>query len=301
MSTGRVHLRRHCQRGFTIMEMLVALGISSIALGLIVGGALSYRHIYSTDITRTRINGNLRSSMDIVSMNIRQAGENLLSSFPAVLLANGTSGQPDTLRLRRGLIPEVLTLCASASASSTTLQVSSASLSNSACVASNVAPVYQVFESVRAEEGGRLRVFIYDSSARQGEFLDYTGSSINSGQYRLSVSRTNRAYPQLTSSVYVIEEYKFSVNTADKKFVLEVDGYTASPQPVAFDVTNFQVNLRMEDGTTIQSLSESDARDWKDVRRISISLSGQGKFKKHVTNSSITSEYFPRNVLSYEG
>jgi hypothetical protein len=57
----------------------------------------------------------------------------------------------------------------------------------------------------------------------------------------------------------------------------------------------------MDDATNWVTFNASSAKEWKDIRQIQISLSGQNSYKGHTMSSTITSKYFPRNVLSYEG
>jgi prepilin-type N-terminal cleavage/methylation domain-containing protein len=289
------------ERGFTLLEMLVAMTLSSIVLTIVIGSALMFRDTYSHDIVRTRIHGNLRSAMDIISMNIRQAGENLMSTFPAVLLTNGSSGAGDVLTLRRALAPEVLTLCSNAAIGATAIAVSSGSLSNSECVVANVTPLLAVFESLRSDAGGTLRMYMYDSTTKNGEYISYTGYTTVSGQYLLSISGITQPFTQLNTALYVIEEYQFQLDSADAQLDLYIDGYSAAPRPVAFDVTNFQVTLDMQDGSVATSLAANSASDWKDISQIRLTLTGSSTYKGRVTTSSISAEFFPRNVLSYEG
>lgn len=288
--------------GFTLMELLVSMTVSSVAMAMVVSGALSFRNVYFTDITRIRINGNLRSAMDIISMNVRQAGENLLSTFPAVILTDATGPNSDILSLRRALVPEVLTLCSDASAGSTTLNISNSGLANAECVPANVAPLYTVFNNLRAADSNHvLRVYIYDKNQKLGEFINFTSGDSSSGQYILSTSPLSYAYTRLNTSIYVIEEYQFQFDTVNKQLVLYQDGYTDEPKPVAFDITDFQVLIEMEDNSSWVALSPSSARDWKDIHQIQILLTGEGSYKGHTMTSTITSKFFPRNVLSYEG
>jgi prepilin-type N-terminal cleavage/methylation domain-containing protein len=300
--TTSLKTRHASERGFTLMELLVSMTITSIAMAMVVGGALTFRSVYFTDVTRTRINGNLRSAMDIVSMNIRQAGENMLSSFPAVLLTDAAGSSSDILTLRRGLVPEVLTLCEDVAAGSHTLNISKAGLANAECVPSNVAPLYTVFDNLRdAEATNILRLYIYDKSTHEGEFIDYISGDASSGQYVLTTTAVSRAYSQLNTSLYYIEEYQFQFDSVNSQLVLYIDGNAGTPQPVAFDITNFQVLLEMDDNTNWVAFNASSAKEWKDIRQIQISLSGQNSYKGHTMSSTITSKYFPRNVLSYEG
>src|SRR5690606_12792998 len=99
-----------CNSGFTLVELMVAAGIGLGLLAATAGVVLSNRGLFNIDMVRTRLNQNLRSSLDIIGMNVREAGENLPGSFPAVELINGND-EPDELVLRRNLVDEVLKLC----------------------------------------------------------------------------------------------------------------------------------------------------------------------------------------------
>lgn len=288
--------------GFTLVELITALGLSSIIMAMVVSASLSVRNTFSTDMVRTRVNSNLRSAMDIMAMNIRQTGENLLSFFPAMVLNNGSgSNNYDTLILRRALIPEVLTLCTNATIGSTGLYVSSSGLADSECVPSNVAPTFSVFQGIRLEEGGSMRVYIYDSATKAGEFLTYNSENTSSGQYMLQTTSTSRAYGRLTTAIYFIEEFEFSLNKAEKTLLLRENQDSTKLKPVAFDITDFQVTFKTEDNIQLTTLTSQSSDDWKDIQEVEISISGIGAWKGHTMSSTLTNKYFPRNILSYEG
>lgn len=288
------------QRGFSILEVLASLTIGAIVMAIVISSVLSLRNTYFEDIKRTQINGNLRSAMDIISMNIRQAGENVLSGFPAVLLQNGASGASDTLILRRSPITEILTLCQDVSQGSVLQYVSSGLLLNAECIPSNVTPLYNTFTAELAAQEGNPRVFIYDSAQKKGEFLDYLHGGTSSGQYYLSTSGTSRAYNKLSTALYVIEEYQFSQNAATSRLELVINQETSQVRPVAFDITDFQVKFLMQDGSTLTSFDQQGSQDWKDIHYIDLTLSGRDTFKGRTFTSTINAAYFPRNVLSYE-
>jgi len=86
------------------MELLVASFLGLIILALGAQSTLSLRRLYLHDIVRTRVNQDLRGSLDMIGVNIRQAGENFTMSFPAIQIVNGTGGAGDQLILRRNLL-----------------------------------------------------------------------------------------------------------------------------------------------------------------------------------------------------
>ncbi|MCB0338856.1 MAG: prepilin-type N-terminal cleavage/methylation domain-containing protein [Bdellovibrionales bacterium] len=289
------------ERGFSLMEVLISSGISSVVMAMIISSVMVVRDGFYTDVVRTRINSNLRSSTDIIAMNIRQAGENLQRTFPAILVTDEAIDGATTLTLRRNLVPEILTLCTAASSGTQSLYVSSSSNSNSACIASNVEPLYDVFDELRVDNGNSLRIFIYDRSAQVGEFLNFTTGGQSGGEYYLFTNSISRDYPALQTSIYAIEEYSFELDSENETLQLFIDGDITSPQAVAFSISDFSVELTMDDGNTLTSFSETDEKNWKEIRNIKISLAGNEAYKGETISNSMTAEYFPRNVLSYDG
>lgn len=288
------------EAGFTLLEALVATTLLGLILSMVVGYLLTVQRGYFTDIVRTRINSNLRSAMDILSMNIRQAGENLQSSFPAVVVTDGGDDAPDTLSLRRSLVPEVLTLCTTVGSGATQIFVSSESLSNSQCVPGNVEPLHEVFEEWRSDNDGSIAIFIFDRSTNSGQFIEHTGGGSSSGQFYLTVSGLTDTYSALASSIYLLEEYAFELNADDKVLDVYIDG-DETERAVAFQVSDFEVKLEMDDGSVIDSLEADDAYDWKNLVQVQVTLSGEDTYKNRTLSSTISAEYFPRNVLSYDG
>ncbi len=288
------------ERGFTLTEVLVATALTSIVMVAVIGHVLIIRQGYFEDIIRTRINSNLRSAMDIISMNVRQAGENLQTSFPAVVLEDGTAPESDVLTLRRAIFSEVLTLCQAASTGDTTLDVSSASVGTPDCTASNIGNVHQVFENYRATgEDQEVRAYVFNRISGVGEFVDYTGGGTSGGEYYLDVSELQNDYAASTSYVYMIEEYRFARDEIEDTLTLVIDGKTDEVQTVAFSVSEMQISIAIEDGSTINTLNFASAATWRDILQISVTLEGEEQRKDRTLSASITAEYFPRNVLSY--
>ena len=288
------------EAGFTLTEVLVATGLTSILMATVIGHVMMIRQGYFDDIVRTRINSNLRSAMDILSMNIRQAGENLATSFPAVELANGGVGSSDTLTLRRAIVGEALTICNDATAGDTTLNVSSAAVASTDCTASNVANVYSVFDTYRQSDAdGVVRAFLFDTINGTSEFVDFTAGGESLGEYYLTVSELENDFPAETSFVFLIEEYRFERDSLEDTLVLTVDGISAEPKTVAFSVSDFQVDLELADGSVAQALDVSSAASWRDILQVDVTLSGEETRRDRTLTSSIEAQYFPRNVLSY--
>ena len=287
------------ERGFTLLELLVATSLTSIIMAMVIGAMMINRQAYYEDVVRTKINSNIRSSLDIISMNVRQAGENLQDSFPAILLEDGVTATSDRLTLRRNLLPEVMTLCLNATAGFTNLTISSLSLSDPECITTNVQNSYDAFQQMRTSEGGSTRIYIYDQISKQGEFLDYVGEFVSGGVHVITTSPVTIDYDAMTTSLYMIEEYQFELSATDNTLELYEDGDTSTPRSVAFEISGLSVEIEMQDGSVVTVLDSSSSYTWKDIRQVLLTLDGEDTYRKRTITSSLTSGYFPRNVLSY--
>src|SRR5210317_2077271 len=100
-----------CSKGFTLPELMVAMAITSFVAGMALTLALSSHDTIETDQNRTEINQNLRSGMDLLGINVRQAGERLPEDVPAIQVVNGDDGAPDEILLRKNMMDHVLPVC----------------------------------------------------------------------------------------------------------------------------------------------------------------------------------------------
>ncbi|MCI5065036.1 hypothetical protein MRY87_04860, partial [bacterium] len=161
---------------------------------------------------------------------------------------------------------------------------------------------YDAFEAIRTADGGTTRIFLFDLTTRQGEFVDYTEESLFANVYSLTTSAVSADYTALNTAIYLLEEFLFEVDTANNLLTIEFEGETAVQHTVAFDVTDFQVNLVMDDDVQVSQLLADDATyDWKNLRLVQVSLSGARERKGVTYSTSLSANYFPRNVLSYDG
>lgn len=117
---------RGSSRGFTLIELLVALIVGAIVLGLALQLIVGQRQLFVKAQTRTQVNQNLRAAIDIVSTDIKQAGERLAGNtqLPVVQVFDGGTGAPDRLLMQRKIIDDVLPLCQSISSSTRSITVS---------------------------------------------------------------------------------------------------------------------------------------------------------------------------------
>lgn len=286
------------ERGHTLLELMVAMGMSLGIAAMISAGLRFQSDIYLTDVGRKRVQQNLRGALDIIAMNVRQAGEGFDSLFPAVVLSQSAAPLTSVLTLRRKILHEVLPLCKAAANGATQVFISDDASVDAKCLPDNIAASLDAWRAQRTSEGAPLRIYIYDRVAFAGEFLDYSNEGVDTGDDFLTISATHRAYPTESTNLYVLEEYQFSLDTPNQTLQLQVDGHTDATDDVAYNVSAFSVSLRRQDDTTITSLQPGDNPGWQKIRAVLVSMTGTESWRHTATTRSLAAEYFPRNVLS---
>ncbi|MCG9893767.1 MAG: hypothetical protein MH252_22175 [Thermosynechococcaceae cyanobacterium MS004] len=101
-------------KGFTLLELIVASGVSLTILGIALGMLSEQRRWMLSDRTRAVANDNLRLVSDLIGQDIRQAGERLESDglLPSISIIPGANTtDPSTLVLQRKLLSETLPVC----------------------------------------------------------------------------------------------------------------------------------------------------------------------------------------------
>lgn len=88
------------RRGFTLMELLVALGIFAISVGLIADLFLTASRQQARTIVLTRVQGDARLIMETIAREFREGTLDFRSGIPADVLAMET-GDGELLQFRR--------------------------------------------------------------------------------------------------------------------------------------------------------------------------------------------------------
>lgn len=287
-----------CDKGFTITELLVVSFLGLIMLALTLSATISNRRLYKYDLVRTKTNQNLRSALDIIGIDVREAGENLPSTFPAIEIINGGSGAPDQLIIRRNLLDESFNFCQAIAASSNNTQIIVAdnSITTQGCDKTSNATAYGNWSAHLAANSNSVNAYAYDRVARLGEFIRFTGVVNNSTQYQITRSSgtwTN-AYAVGSANLYVLEEWKYRILNNTLQIIVDQD--TANALDVVDNVNNFQVIARLQSGATQNSFGVTD--NWSTLESLEISISGLDSYEGSNIQRTLSSRFFPRNILS---
>ncbi len=285
--------------GLTTVELLMAIGVTALILGVALGLTLSSRRLYDADHTRVQTLQNLRGNLDLISIDIRKAGANLPSTFPALLVADGGSGA-DTLTTREGLIDRIniLTICVQ-----NTLIIYDANQANTNTNCDFVDqnpqdglpdpsdPLYTTWQNLRtANKNNTLRAFIFSSTNNQGEFFNISNElDLGNGQFGLDGVTTN-GYPQ-GARIFIIEERQYQL-AAD---VLEMVVNEENTFNVSFGITDLQLQVGLQNGSTTNSFGAND--NWKTIDWVDVTLTGQNSNGEGSVRT-VSSRILPRNVIS---
>jgi len=310
------HQVRKSTRGFTLIELLIALAVGMLILTASFTLVLSNKAVYNLDSARTKVNQNLRAGLDIISADIRQAGERLGGDFPAVEVILGVGLDSDTLVLRRNLIDDVLPVCSNVVGGSTKIWVAQQPAPalpsvNIDCLNSSTGLTN--FRAQRLSSGGAIRAYIYDPVNFTGEFVRYTNDDASVG----GVSKSMDVQPEsgvwqntyLASNqprMYIIEERRFFTDTAKKDIVMKITGGpgTGEPldQPMVTNIEDFQVSAYIVASPT-PSLSGGTGAlsggNWKKLAFVRLEVKGKSmQDSSRTLTRTLTDDALPRNVLS---
>lgn len=301
-TASRPYLRDY-DKGFTLVELLVAMMLGAIMTAMSLAAILSNRRLYQHDLVKTRLNQDLRSAMDLLGTNIREAGENLAQTFPSVEIIDGV-GNPDELVLRRSLMDEVLKLCQPISTGSCSSQIYFAySTTEPGCSYTDQEHNYNTWHDYRVANGGSIKVYIYDPSTQLGEFFDYSGEASTSSTRLIERSGGSWAnsYTVGQTGVYIIEEWRFKIGQdpmmLQNSFQVVENAQDSNPMTIIFSATDFQISAHLSDGSEVTSFAPSD--DWTNINALEVTITGEESTMGETIRKSYTSRFFPRNILSH--
>jgi type IV pilus assembly protein PilW len=289
--------------------LLVALAATTAIAAATLTIAISSRGMLETDQHRTTVNQNLRAGMDLVGIEVRQAGERLPWDGPAVDIIDGASGAPDELVLRRNLLDYVLPVCKNigAGTAADAVFIARKKLNPSDKVPPGCYPVpddngdgwpdnLEQWRDYRIAQGGVIEAYIHNPITGNGEYFVYDAEDAATFHLHKDNSETwTYDYPvKQNPRVYIIEAKRFRLDGDILQSV--VDNDTAKALNLVNHIEDFQVRAFMNDGSVQDFLSAGQC--WTDLQSLEVTLRGQSDLRKREIERTVVTHFFPRNILS---
>jgi type IV pilus assembly protein PilW len=268
------------------------------------GLALSARELFEQDRHRTTINQNVRCGMDLLGIDVRQAGERMPGDAPAIQILDGSSGAPDTLTLRRNLMDYVMPVCKNINSGTSADAVFVAKKKVSGPVPPGCAPVPDsnadgwpdnlgAWRAYRLSHGGSVLAYIHNPVTGLGEFFIYDDEDLSTFHlHRANLDPWTHSYA-ITQNPRV-EQRRYVLSGDVLQCILNED--TAHPLSLVNRIKDFQIRALMQDGSVMTDMSATT--DWTELHALEVRLVGRSVFLKRTMERALVGRFFPRNILS---
>ena len=114
-------MKKQAEDGFTLVEMLISMAILSIILVAVSAIFRSTTQLAEADTGRILADQNIQTALDIVTADVKQAGENLSLEYGVSGIEYNTAA--DWLTVRKGLTIPAMSICAPSTSNPTSIQV----------------------------------------------------------------------------------------------------------------------------------------------------------------------------------
>lgn len=312
--------RSSSEAGLSVIELLTALAVLGVVLGLLVPLLMGNRRAVQLDQARTAVNQNLRSATDIIGADIRTAGERFGQGggpqLPAIAIVSREQA-PDELILRRNLHDVVLPVCETLRGNQNSIVVAWHVNRGGQITPSpggNINPHdfpecimvdsdndgwpdnLQAWRQLQQQAGGPVRAYIYNPVTRRGQFFEFEVRDRSRFQiHKVAPSAHWDTYElEHRSRIYLLEERRYRVRDGVLELVL--NGDEAGALRITADVADFQARYVLADGSLHAALPQGST--WRDVRSVEITVTTRSTLQRETVERSLTSRFFPRNVLS---
>ncbi|NJN72784.1 MAG: hypothetical protein HC799_08235 [Limnothrix sp. RL_2_0] len=271
--------KRQCsEAGLTIIELLIAMFISSIVIGLALFGSVLNRRVFVQSKARTDISQTLRLPLDSIGNDIKQAGEGIGTTdpnFPVILLEEN----PTKLVIRRQLVPTSIPVCQDIIAGTSDPVVVMDQNGGSPLVGCEVGSLLDnngdgwpdAWDSLkrlrdyRLTNGSTIRAFIYNGNG-DGEFFDYeneaffdendvaiatvsaSGTPVEYATLNTNKSNwTNNYLADSSSRIYLLEERRYQLDETTNVLQLITDDDETLNMTNNIGVLDIEIILEQDD------------------------------------------------------
>ncbi|WP_084473948.1 PilW family protein [Deinococcus pimensis] len=301
--------------GFTLTETLVALAVGAVVLGAAFGVGMGTRDTVFADQSRGANEQNLRSTLEYVGLELRDAGHLMSKPAASVEVIDGRTGSrdTDTLILRRSLVDAPAKLCGNITAGwerYVTLGVRGdpqdlpldcvTTGDNDGSGYDDLIDLWRNYRLTngvpRGGDARTLQILIYEPSTGNSDTLTYFDEEKAAPTDRW-VGITTRAgarfqyYPRFNNpiTVSVVEERRFFLQNGD--LVMTLNGGPA--QTVAAGVESFDAAALLTDGTVMNGFRMT-SRNSGALEGVRITVRATAKLKGRSSTGVMSNTFTPR-------
>ncbi|WP_027480967.1 PilW family protein [Deinococcus pimensis] len=302
-------------QGFTLTETLVALAVGAVVLGAAFGIGVGTRDTLYSDQVRGANEQNLRSTLEYVGLELRDAGHLMSKPAASVEVIDGRTGSRDTdiLIVRRGLVDAPGLLCGNITAGwerYVTLGVRG-DVQNlpQACAASGdndgngYDDLVDLWRAARLATGvpdqwaqKTLRILIFEPSTGNTDTLTYFDEERfdpNGRWYGITTRAGAKFtyYPTYANpiTVSVVEERRFFLQNGD--LVMTLNGGPA--QTVAAGVESFDAAALLTDGTVMNGFRMTNVT-YRSLLGLRVTVTGAATLRNRTSTRALSDIFAPR-------
>ncbi len=267
------------ERGYTLVELLVAMMLSGVALSLVVKDFSHTVHQRKDMEQIAEAQQAVGAVLTFVTQELRQAGACLPTLGNFVALDGQDSGDQDSLTLRIGVTNQDSIVCVRTVSTA-------ASMTGSSVIEIQDPAGFDVGQNIYVTRmGGQGNTFRVESVS--GNLLTIEGSF--DADYLVG------------SGVYAIEErtYAIDISSGEPILTIAVDG--GDPEPLAKGIEVFNVRYRMDPCPPCTLIDQpADNAEWRTVREVEVTVAAETKNtlqtgEVHVVTE--TTSIKPRNLI----
>ncbi len=273
-----MHRSHQNSRGFTTIELLVAVGVTAIGITLASGMMLAGKEHIQRQEKQLEATQAGRAALDTILRELRLGGACLPETGEFIALAAVDNGTTDEFVTRYGLTTSDMSCIQTATASAVSASATSVPVNDS--------------------DGFTAGDYVYiRHTDGSGEYFEI--NSIDSTNHVLLIDRAlTTGYPA-TSGVYAIDERRFYLDSAAPpapRLMFQIGG--AAAQPFALGIEKLDLEYELADGTSLAAPATGE--EWRSVRRIHVEVTARsvspnvgGGFYRREYSVSIK----PRNLI----
>jgi len=272
------------QAGYSLVELLVGLGVMAVAMATTTGLFVASRNFMMDQALQVETSQAVRASLDVMVRDLRLGGACLPINGDFISIDGTNNSTTDEIITRTGLIRPDL----------------------SCVVTSTSADAGQGAQSLSVEQtngfSSGMRAYVRNTNAT-GEFFSITG--VDSTNKTLQISPGLSTAYGSASGVYAIDERRYLIANWDsnnKALYMQLNNDPSSLMPFAIGIEQLDIQYQLERNCPPCDMVSipADDNEWAIVKSIQLSLTARSQLKNwagQYYRRTVTVDVKPRNLI----